>query len=235
MPGRLRPKECAYSVAGFASPNYRGHNDHLIPQALQQLPAGQSTGFYVASYLSQQGFKRIISFEEQLDPCFKLAIEANGMSYEHMPMAGRHCHNNLAIHTPDVLDDFYKRIVSYQAPVAIHCMGGMGRTGTHLAALILRRKLEGLISQPDVDWQQLRSDSENKPASVIPSDFITTYCKGVCSQTPIIPCTRLVAEVISDLRALEAASGVTAHFGVETAVQIQSLCDYQKYLLNHFQ
>ncbi|MDF1759974.1 MAG: protein-tyrosine phosphatase family protein [Coxiellaceae bacterium] len=229
-----RPQACQFAIAGFASPKYKGHGDHLIPKKNKQPLSASASYTKAVNYLKKNEFKIIISFEEHFDSEFQQALEPEGMQYMHIPMAGRHCHNSLPIHSPKLLDEIYQYIVSANSPVAMHCIGGMGRTGTHLAALLLRRKIEDLTSQPKIDWDLLLKESKSKTASAIPSNFITSYCKGVCDQTPIIACTALVAEVINDLRALETTSGTTAHFGVESAIQIQSLCEYQQYLLNHF-
>ncbi len=224
------PMRCAHLIAGMASPVYRGHEDHKIPAAISQQFSDQHNDA-VASYLQQHGVCAVISFEESLNADFKLALEQCGISYLHFPMRGSYDKNlHFPVHSPAVLDQFYQTICDMGGSVVFHCMGGMGRTGTHLAALMLRRKINDQI-RAGMSKASLRQLAQQKPMRLLPSENICSHMQPVDYAMESVPCTQLVADVVNQLRQIELTRGNKAHFAVETAQQIQALCDYQIHLL----
>lgn len=111
---------------------------------------------------------------------------------------------------PDIsLYDFiYKQIIEEEAngkKVAIHCFGGIGRTGTILAALKLK------------EFAQLECFYEEEPLK-------NTIIDLPYSQGPI-SCTLNVRNAIIAVREVPGSEKA-----VEAEVQVQSLCQYEQQL-----
>ncbi len=221
-------------IAGMASALYHGHKHHELPPDLEKnIYTHHSAG--VANFLQQQKFSVVISLEESLNREFKTELEKHNITYLHLPMRGSYDKNiQFPVHSHEVLDQLYQKICQLNCSVVLHCMGGMGRTGTHLAALILRRKIENLLNEKLITNKALIQHAYTMPMTLLPSERIYSNIHEMNEGNHTVPCTQVVADTVNQLRQIELMRGNKAHFAVETAQQIQALCKYQAYLVNKY-
>ena len=175
----ILPSGTTVWVAGLAKPNYGGQDPSLA-----------------MAYLKEQGIQTVFGLEAS--PIFQKIAKTVGIDYFDVSIPDFTA-PNLALY-----DRVYDEIL-WQAEagkkVAIHCYGGMGRTGTVLAAIKLR---ELAMSETFYDHQH----TENK-----------VYCY------PAQSCTENVRDAVLAIRKIPESD-----HAIEDPAQIESLCEYERLL-----
>lgn len=232
LPMLALPQALHFGVAGMASPLYRGSPGHQVSAAWQAIPVSAEYYHWVAHQLSQHGVCHVVCLQETLNDDFAHALQHAGIEYVHTPMPGSTEPGVEVIsHTPEALNALYGYLANAVGGVVLHCMGGMGRTGTHLAALLLRRRIELAVEQGGTLLQQLHDDALSRQQACLPSRCMTNEVLTAAYEVKPVACTALVADVVTQLRDFERRQGGRAHFAVETPLQIEALCRYQACLL----
>ncbi|MDF1760584.1 MAG: protein-tyrosine phosphatase family protein [Coxiellaceae bacterium] len=225
IPADKLPSDIRVKVAGMARPGYDGHGQHGIERKIYpgyaRIVRHKERDELVCRYLAKNNYKHVVSFEgaDVLRP----SVDRLGGVYSHHPLED-FSSDGL---TPDFLDMIYQKIKTSSDGVVLHCAAGMGRTGTCLAALMLRRKIEDKIEAGEYDHVVEDEDSQLLPSNYILADFQLADIK----EKYMVECTPLVAEVVTELRNLEKETGNQTHYSVENAGNIASLCEYQKHVV----
>lgn len=174
------------NIVGMARPNYKGMD---VNKGLR--------------YVKNQGYDVIIGLNDK----YNLTQSAfkNGLKYYYVPMKD---FNSTPIKPAD-LNYIYETII-LESPnkIAIHCGAGTGRTGTVLASLKLREKLEQ-------QWL-VNSDYELfKEVGLKNVEIMYTLCTGV------------VADTINSIRAFDPMPGDAS---IENCNDVNTLSEYEVYL-----
>lgn len=164
---------------------------------------------------------RYLVFKEEMDILIGLKEESfaelaqkQGIKYVHIPIEDW---GGISIPDYNKIYDTVKQAIQDEHGVTIHCGAGDGRTGSALASLKLRERLEKTVR----DNPSILEDEPRKTTSV----YSFYYERD-------IECTPLVAEAINLLRDERYAAGEEygAH-SVESPTDVESLMSYENYLL----
>ncbi len=224
IPADKLPSGIRVRVAGMARPGYDGHGQHGVEREIYpgyaRIVRHKERGELVCRYLSKNNYKHVVSFESS--DVLRSSVDRLGGVYSHHPLED-FSSDGL---TPDFLDMIYQKIKTSSDGVVLHCAAGMGRTGTCLAALMLRRKIEDKI-----EAGEFADVLEDKVSQLLPSNYIVAdFQLDAIKKGRMVDCTSLVADVVTELRKLEKETGNRTHYSVENARNIASLCEYQKHV-----
>ena len=131
---------CRFSVAGLAHP-------------LEDLAGNRLSDDLAAEnfrYLQQRGYKALISLESKYIDTVKAASHQHGLKHLHYPIG------DWDKPTVEQFDDIYDIVSSTKGKVAIHCLAGLGRTGTQLAAMVLRHHINQIVAKKGFNKRKLQ-------------------------------------------------------------------------------
>jgi hypothetical protein len=213
------PAGCPDKIAGMGYPGRYQATGEIEPELVG----------YDCRYLNKQGYAQLLSLDtSHLQPLIDKHTEENAIT---------HLAHTIGDWTPPTAKDFdtvYQAVKNADGPITIHCMAGDGRTGTQMAALVLRRLIED-----DIKGIALTSDNTRpaKDKSITPS-----YIDEEEAPPLPTPCSSRVATAITIVRELKSPDPLCTPDveeisidSVETSAEIEALCDYEQTLLERAQ
>ncbi|MDF1759388.1 MAG: protein-tyrosine phosphatase family protein [Coxiellaceae bacterium] len=220
---RALPEKCRFTVAGLAHPLENLEGDRFSDDAA-------ADNFL---YLQQHHYKALISFDSKYIEIVRAAAHQHNLKHLHYPIGDWD--------TPTVkqFDDIHSMVSSIKGKVAIHCLEGIGRTGTQLAALVLRHQINCMVAkksfnkrkqQRSLQFTEFVAGSHLDDSSSSDSSDSDNY--GFVIGRSDTRCTKLVKFSIEFVRHLRSPAGEANSLeSIETAEEIKALCDYQEVLL----
>ncbi|MDF1795683.1 MAG: hypothetical protein P1U63_04005 [Coxiellaceae bacterium] len=230
------PAECEFTIAGMAHP-YRGVDSYDS--------TSETTIEKNLQYLCDAGYGALISLDMTDIDRVESAAKRFGLQHFHCPIG------DWDRPTVEQFDAVFELVASIKCPTAIHCKAGNGRTGTQLAALVLRQLVQAMVTDRDFNTATLHkslllnsfiapsrmnstdSDSSSSSSSSSDSDSSSDNDFSISFfNTRSVRCTSLVQQAIQLVRQLQSPEkDNTSVNSVETTIEIRALCEYQEVLI----